>query len=94
MSKLRKVIKKYKSLGTSTNTFGGNDLGTFMKEISAEFDKLNDKIGQDEEPTRTSGAVGSIRVIFDKDTPFIEVKSEKGWVRSDSSSASGFSFKK
>jgi|TARA_R100001463_G_scaffold77760_1_gene131957 hypothetical protein len=41
-----------------------------------------------------SGATGTMRIVVDGEQPYLEVKSSEGWVRSDSSSASGFSFKK
>tara|TARA_X000001382_G_C3171485_1_gene179674 strand:- start:185 stop:430 length:246 start_codon:yes stop_codon:yes gene_type:complete len=41
-----------------------------------------------------SGTVGTMRIVVDGEKPYLEVKSNEGWVRSDSSSASGFSFKK
>lgn len=42
----------------------------------------------------SSGTVGSVRIIVEGDTPYLEVKGKEGWVRSNNTSASGFSFKK
>ena len=41
-----------------------------------------------------AGVTGTMRIVVDGEQPYLEVKSSEGWVRSDSSSASGFSFKK
>tara|TARA_Y100000592_G_scaffold101129_1_gene185806 strand:+ start:7494 stop:7772 length:279 start_codon:yes stop_codon:yes gene_type:complete len=41
-----------------------------------------------------AGAVGTIRVVFDGKNPIVEIKSAKGWITSDSSSATGFIIKK
>ena len=42
----------------------------------------------------SQGEVGTIRVVVEGDTPYIEIKSAQGWVKSTNTSASGFSFKK
>jgi hypothetical protein len=55
-------------------------------------DKSLDKSGKGKEDI--SGSVGTLRIIVDGEYPYLEIKSKEGWVRSDSSSASGFSFKK
>jgi hypothetical protein len=67
-------------------------VGKAAKDLERATDILNDKVGKTSE--ETSGAVGSVRIIVDGETPYLEVLSKKGWVRSDNSSASGFSFKK
>ena len=94
MSKIKRFIQHTKKLGSRSNTFGGADLNTFMNEVTKEFDKLNNKIGGTDTPSKTTGAEGSLRITFEGDTPYVEFKSNKGWIRSDSSSASGFSIKK
>ena len=55
-------------------------------------DRSLDKSGKSKEDV--SGSVGTLRIIVDGEYPYLEIKSKEGWVRSDSSSASGFSFKK
>ena len=57
-------------------------------------DSLLNKSPSAKEEKGSVGAIGSVRVIIDGDKPYIEVKSEKGWIRSDNTSTSGFSFKK
>tara|TARA_R110002020_G_scaffold28770_6_gene91318 strand:- start:3972 stop:4217 length:246 start_codon:yes stop_codon:yes gene_type:complete len=66
---------------------GRNERDTYM-----ETDKLHNKSARSSE--ERSGDVGSIRIIVDGEKPFLEIKSKEGWVRSDNTSVSGFSFKK
>jgi|14_taG_2_1085336.scaffolds.fasta_scaffold137628_2 hypothetical protein len=62
-----------------------------LRDIDRTVDKTVNKEVSNKE---SSGAVGSIRVIVEGDKPYLEVKAQEGWVRSNNTSASGFSFKK
>lgn len=83
-------------MGIGINHYGESNVHdverTSGKEIDAVANKQSGSGAQEE--TGGSGSVGSLRVIVDGNTPYIEVKSEKGWIRSDNTSTSGFSFKK
>jgi len=93
MSKIKKVIKKSKAIGKPSGIFKGDTDKFFGQEVTNVIDELKELI-QGEDKTSSSGKVGSIRVIIDKDTPYVEIKSVKGWIRSSNSSVSGFEFKK
>tara|TARA_R110000744_G_scaffold88031_3_gene171708 strand:+ start:3028 stop:3270 length:243 start_codon:yes stop_codon:yes gene_type:complete len=67
-------------------------VGKEKKDIELETQKMKDKSVQGKESNE--GSVGTMRVIVDGEKPYLEIKSKQGWVRSDTSSASGFSFKK
>tara|TARA_R100000995_G_C3371332_1_gene71878 strand:+ start:61 stop:342 length:282 start_codon:yes stop_codon:yes gene_type:complete len=93
MSKLKTIIKKTKSIGKPSGIFKGDTDRFFNQTVTDRIDELKELI-QGKEASTSSGKVGSIRVIIDKDTPYVEIKSNKGWIRSSNSSASGFEFKK
>ena len=93
MSKLKTIIKKTKSVGKPSGIFKGDTDKLYNQEVTNRIDELKELI-QVKEGSTTSGKVGSIRVIVDGEKPYVEIKSNKGWIRSSSSSASGFEFKK
>ncbi len=66
--------------------------GREERDIQYQNEQQLDKMTKANESK--SGATGTMRVVVDGETPYLEVKSSEGWVRSDNSSASGFSFKK
>jgi len=66
--------------------------GREERDVQWQNEKQLDKSAQANESK--SGAVGTMRIVVDGEKPYLEIKSNEGWVRSDSSSASGFSFKK
>ena len=57
-------------------------------------DVLLNKSTSSTEEQGSSGVEGTIRIVVDGELPYLEVKSGEGWVRSDNTSTSGFSFKK
>jgi|TARA_R110000744_G_scaffold137058_2_gene247428 hypothetical protein len=90
MGKIKTIIKRH--IATSSNSLF--DEGTNTDILTKVVDKLTTKLDDREEPTGSSGAKGSFRITVDGEVPYLEIKSDKGWVRSDSSSVSGFKFKK
>ena len=66
--------------------------GRNQRDTHYQSDKDIDKSVSDKE--NKDGVVGTMRIVIDGEKPFLEVKSSEGWVRSDNTSASGFSFKK
>ena len=66
--------------------------GKSQRDIETQSDKMNHKSGQSLE--EKTGHIGTLRIIIDGERPYLEIKSKQGWVRSDNTSASGFSFKK
>ena len=91
----RKIVKK-KMVGLTTNHFGDTTTNDLSRITGKEVDEVANKMDSEnnQEETGASGAEGTMRVIVDGSVPYLEIKSNKGWVRSDSSSTSGFSFKK
>ncbi len=67
-------------------------LGRTKRDIEVQADKMNHKSGQGSE--EKTGSIGTLRIIIDGERPYLEIKSKQGWVRSDNTSVSGFSFKK
>jgi hypothetical protein len=57
-------------------------------------DELLNKSTSANEERGSAGVEGTIRIVVDGELPYLEVKSAEGWVRSDNTSTSGFSFKK
>ena len=70
-----------------------NSSGAVQRLIETISDKTDASSGKIERPSST-GAEGSIRAIKDKKDWYIEFKTADGWIRSNSSSASGFKLKK
>jgi len=81
MPKVRRVNPNIKS-----------GLGRTKRDMEIQADKMLHKSGQGSE--EKDGSVGTLRIIIDGERPYLEIKSKKGWVRSDNTSVSGFSFKK
>lgn len=94
MKKIRKIFKKYKNVGKPTSLFSDNVGNSWLNEVARQLDDVNEKLDEREEGGSSAGRIGRIRVVVDKDTPYLEIKSNKGWIRSSSDSASGFEFKK
>jgi len=76
------------------NHYGDDADAEYQKRVTgkAVVEQKNQSIKGGNE--QSSGAVGTIRVIFDGESPKVEIKSSKGWIQSDSSSATGFIIKK
>ena len=96
--KNRKVYTKKTSraVGNRTNLFS-DETSENPNEVQKIIEKLSEKIdtltGRQEQSSH-SGKEGSIRAIKDKKGNwFIEYKTADGWIKSDSSSASGFVLK-
>tara|TARA_R110000824_G_scaffold125397_2_gene284481 strand:- start:355 stop:630 length:276 start_codon:yes stop_codon:yes gene_type:complete len=68
-----------------------DDPNDYFRDANRSIDSTINKEVSNKE---SQGAVGTIRIVIEGDTPYLEVKSEQGWVKSTNTSASGFSFKK
>lgn len=91
----RMLKKKVKTITTGVNHYSDEsadakvELGRKLDEV---VDKFDAKTSQSQE-TGSAGATGSMRVIRDGELYYLELKTADGWVRSDSSSSSGFSIR-
>ena len=90
MGKIRRVNPNIQSASSS----GVNHYSDSKEDNRDTQDSLLNKSVSSKEEKGSAGAIGSVRIIVDGDKPFLEVKSDQGWVRSDNTSTSGFSFKK
>jgi len=70
-----------------------NASGAIQRIIEKVSEKTDKATGRAERGSET-GIGGSIRAIKDKSDWYIEIKTADGWIRSDSSTASGFKLKK
>jgi len=92
MGKIKQNILK--SAQDALNHYSKEDNNETNKRITGKQidEQKNKDISGGKE--QKSGAIGTIRVVFDGAEPFVEIKSDKGWIRSNNTSASGFSIKK
>ena len=72
----------------TTNASGA--IQRIIEKVSEKTDKITGRAEKDS----ATGAEGSIRAIKDLNDWYIEIKTADGWIRSDSSTASGFKLKK
>lgn len=89
MGKIKPRIGK--TLGSAVNHYSDETLDG--RDLDSAPDTLLNKSPLKGEGT-SGASVGTIRIIVDGDLPYIEIMSSSGWVRSNSTSASGFLFKK
>jgi len=76
---------------------GGNFLlGTENnRDTSDALDKVSDMVDNDtSNSAQRKGAVGTMRIVKVNSQYRLELKTEDGWIVSDSSSSTGFKFKK
>jgi hypothetical protein len=92
---IKKTLKHYASqVTTSINHYSdeNSDRSRDIKQsLDDKADKLDTKTGAVSEG-KASG-VGSMRLVSDKELYYLEFKTKDGWIRSDNTSVSGFSFK-
>ena len=94
----RKIINPVvRSTGQRVNHYGDNSdnsrgYSDLEYTISTIAKKVDIPTGQVEEPEDTSES-GAFRVVKDKKVYFLEIKTNDGWIRSDGSSASGFTLR-
>ena len=73
------------------------NLERVLAQVYDDINEVIDSVNQGktvEEKKTYGGKSGDIRVVRDSDTKYyLEVKSDEGWVRSDNTSTSGFSFR-
>jgi len=74
---------------SSDNSRGFSDLEYTINKIAEKVDTPTGTV----EKTDDMGNAGEFRVVKDKKTYFLEIRTEDGWIRSDNSTASGFSLK-
>tara|TARA_Y100000361_G_C10853152_1_gene185450 strand:+ start:141 stop:431 length:291 start_codon:yes stop_codon:yes gene_type:complete len=67
-----------------------NGLQRLIEKVSEKVDTSSGKV----EKSADRGSEGSIRAVKDKTNWYLEFKTADGWIRSDSSTASGFKLKK
>tara|TARA_R100001463_G_scaffold126770_2_gene184597 strand:- start:9426 stop:9701 length:276 start_codon:yes stop_codon:yes gene_type:complete len=91
MGKIRRKNPNIKRTANSGINHYSSD-ATSTRDSNYQIDKTVEKTTTSKE--EKDGAVGTMRIVVDGEKPFLEIKSKEGWVRSDNSSASGFSFKK
>tara|TARA_R110000824_G_scaffold317700_2_gene504871 strand:+ start:1110 stop:1382 length:273 start_codon:yes stop_codon:yes gene_type:complete len=77
-----------------TSASSVNHYSDSKEEDRSSTDELLNKSTSSNEERGSSGTEGTIRIVVDGELPYLEVKSGEGWVRSDNTSTSGFSFKK
>ena len=90
MGRVKPNIKRSGISGV--NHYSDADTGNRDSERMADESLNRETTGT--EAKAGTGAVGSIRIVVDGESPYLEVMSSQGWVRSDNTSTSGFSFKK
>jgi len=95
----KKKIQNRTEHRTDSNTFNpfSDDISTSSTGLQKLIEKISDKV--DAKSGKVSkgsdvGAEGSIRATKDKENWYLEFKTADGWIRSDSSTASGFKLKK
>ena len=91
MGKIRRKNPNIKKTGNSGISHYCADANS-SRDSEYQIDKTIEKTTTTKE--ELSGPIGTMRIVVDGEQPFLEVKSKEGWVRSDNTSASGFSFKK
>ena len=75
-----------------------DNLERVLAQVYDDLNEVIDSVNQGEsveEKKTYEGKSGDMRIIKESDDSkyYLEVKADEGWVRSDSTSASGFSFK-
>ena len=93
---IKKMLKKkIRTVTTGINHYSDEPVDS-INEVSRKLDEVNDKLdvktAQSQE-AGPAGSIGSMRVIRDGELYYLELKTADGWIRSDSSSASGFSIR-
>jgi len=76
-----------------------DNLERVLSQVYDDLNEVIDSVNQSssvEEKKTYAGKTGDMRVIQDQGDKkyYLEMKSDDGWVRSDNTSTSGFSFKK
>ena len=91
----RMLKKKIRTMTTGVNHYSDEPVDS-INEVSRKLDEVNDKLDvktSQSQETGPAGTIGSMRVIRDGELYYLELKTADGWIRSDSSSASGFSIR-
>lgn len=74
-----------------------DNLERVLAQVYDDINEVIDSVNQGstvEEKKTYQGKPGDVRVIKDADKKYyLEIKSDEGWVRSDNTSTSGFSFR-
>ena len=84
-----------KSTSQTTNHYGDTSVDNLSRTSGEESDKVANKLDTESSEAKSgAGSSGAIRIVNDGELVYLEIKTNQGWARSDSSSASGFSFKK
>jgi hypothetical protein len=93
---ITKVVKRRKKMvATGRNHFSDEPIDS-AKDIVDSIDLLTDKTDMKTGAVQESGSdstVGSMRIIKDGELYYVELKTGDGWIRSDNTSASGFSIR-
>jgi len=93
---ITKVIKRRKKMvATGRNHFSDEPMDA-TKDIVDKIDSLTDKTDMKTGAVQESGSdstVGSMRIVKDGELYYVELKTGDGWIRSDNTSASGFSIR-
>ena len=76
-----------------------DNLERVLSQVYDDLNEVIDSVNQSssvEENKTYAGKTGDMRVIQDQGDKkyYLEMRSDEGWVRSDNTSTSGFSFKK
>jgi len=94
---IKKSQARFKSQVTTSINHYSSDPVSSARDIKESLDNVGDKLdaetGSKSEETKTGGGTGSMRIVKDSNLYFLEFKTKDGWIRSDNSSLSGFSFK-
>tara|TARA_R100001530_G_C4234273_1_gene133521 strand:+ start:225 stop:491 length:267 start_codon:yes stop_codon:yes gene_type:complete len=72
------------------------ELSRIVQQIYTDLNEIIDAVNEGHtrgEKLNTEGKSGDIRVAQEGTDTFLEIKTDDGWVRSDNTSSSGFSFK-
>ena len=74
---------------SSDNSRGYSDLEYTISKIAKKVDIPTGQVEESEDASES----GALRVVKDKKVYFLEIKTNDGWIRSDGSSASGFTLR-
>lgn len=94
---IKKSQERIKPQVTTTTNHYSDDPVSITRDVNDSLDKVGDKLdpetGSQSEEASMGGSSGSMRVIQDGKLYYLELKTKDGWIRSDNTSLSGFSFK-
>ena len=93
---IKKMLKKkIRTVTTGINHYSDEPVDS-INEVSRKLDEVNDKLDvktSQSQEAGPAGSIGSMRLVRDGELYYLEFKTADGWIRSNNTSASGFSIR-